>query len=68
MTDQIKYPNIEAKLLEENGNTLNMIAITEKALHMGGVSTEEINEFRKEALSGDYDKALSTILDWVEVV
>ena len=38
-----------------------------KALRRGGASADEIVEFQKEAMAGDYDHLLQTVMQWVEV-
>lgn len=62
-----KYPNIEVSLVGENGNAFFVIGSVAKALSRGGVPKSEIDEFKKEAMSGDYDNVLMTCMKWVEV-
>jgi len=62
-----KYPDIEVELLGENGNAMVMVSKTRRALMRGEVPPEEVKEFFEEALSGDYDKVVRTILNWVTV-
>ena len=37
------------------------------ALQKVGISGGEREEFRKQAMSGDYDHLLRTVMEWVEV-
>lgn len=62
-----KYPEIEVELIGQDGNAFAIIGATTKALRRGGVSKEEIAEYTKEAMSGDYDNVLSTTSRWVTV-
>lgn len=64
---EIKYPDVVVQLTGEDGNALSVVAAVATALRRAGVPGEEINEFRREALSGDYDNVLATALRWVEV-
>jgi len=60
-----KYPNISVRLVGEDGNAFSIIGRTTRALRMGGVPNEEIDAFRAEATSGDYDNLLRTVMAWV---
>lgn len=62
-----RFPNVEVQLSGEDGNAFFMIGRTIAALRKGGATTAEVNEFQKEAMSGDYDNVLQTIMRWVEV-
>ena len=62
-----RYPNITVELLEEDGNAFFMIGRTQQALRRNGVSADEIDAFREEATSGDYDNVIKTIMEWVNV-
>lgn len=63
----IKYPNIEVTLVGRDGNAFSIIGAVSKALRLGSVSKEEIDEFHTEVMSGDYDNVLSTAMRWVTV-
>ncbi len=62
-----KYPSIEVKLVGEDGNAFAILGRVSKAMRRGGVEKSEIDEFMKEATSGDYDHLLQTCMEWVEV-
>jgi len=63
-----KYPEAVVKLTGEDGNAVLMVARTQKALKQAGVPQEELDEFRNEALSGDYSTVLSTCDRWATVI
>lgn len=63
-----KYPHVEIELSGQDGNAFSMIARTARGLRAALVDADEINEFREEAASGDYDNVLATIAKWVTVV
>jgi len=62
-----KYPSVKVKLVGEDGNAFMIIGRTISAMKRKGVSPVKIDEFKKEAMSGDYDHLLQTVMDWVEV-
>lgn len=61
-----KY-DIDVQLVGGDGNAFVMIGTVSMALRKHGVSAEEITEFRNEAMSGDYDNVLQTIMRWVNI-
>lgn len=62
----IKYPEVTVKLVGEDGNAFFIIGRTSQALRLAGVSQEEISAFQAEAMSGDYDNVLQTVMKWVD--
>ena len=62
----VKYPEIVVQLSGEDGNAFFIIGRVSKALRRAGVSTAEIDEFAKDAMSGDYDRVLQTAMKWVK--
>lgn len=63
----IRYPDISVQLTGRDGNALAIIAAVADALRREGVSAEDIDTFRAEAMSGDYDRVIRTVLAWVEI-
>jgi hypothetical protein len=61
-----KY-NIEVNLTGNDGNAFAVMGAVTKAMKRGGISKEEVDAFRKEAMSGDYDHLLQTCMKWVDV-
>ncbi len=64
---ETKYPDIEVQLSGEDGNAFAILGRVQRALRQADVPAEEIDQFRKEATSGDYDHLLQTCMRWVEV-
>jgi len=62
-----RHPEIEVQLSGEDGNALFIIGRIRAALRRAGVSPEEVQEFSREAMSGDYDNVLQTAMRWVDV-
>jgi hypothetical protein len=62
-----KYPKIKVKLSGKDGNAFNLMGIVQHAMRKGGVPREEISKCMDEAMSGDYDHLLQTLMSWVNV-
>lgn len=62
-----KCPNITVTLTGTDGNAFFIIGRVGKAMRNAGVPNDEIEAFRAEAMSGDYDNVLQTCMRWVEV-
>ena len=65
--EEVRYPNVVVQLSGEDGNTGSIMGRIARELRRSGVSSEEIDEFRMEMLSGDYDNVLRTAVRWVTV-
>lgn len=63
----VKYPEITVQLTGEDSNTFFVVSRTRTALKRGGVPTDEQEQFFSDALSGDADHALQTVMAWVNV-
>lgn len=67
MTNFVKYPHISVQLTGQNGNAFYILGIIEKALRKNKIPQTEIDQFIKEATSGDYDNLLRTCMKTVNV-
>lgn len=63
----IKYPGIEVQLIGEDGNAFFIVGRVIRAMKHEGVPMEVLNEFRAEALSGDYNHVLNTVQKYVSI-
>jgi hypothetical protein len=63
----VKYPEVQVQLVGEDGNAFAIIGRVAKALSRAGVAKAEVDAFRTEAMSGDYDNVLQTAMKWVDV-
>lgn len=68
MKNDIKYPDVEVQLTGEDGNAMFIMGKVRVELFRAGVKNDELNEFTKEATSGDYDHLLQTCMRWVTVL
>lgn len=64
---ETKYPEVEVQLTGEDGNAFAIMGRVAGALKKAGVSKEEVAEYMKESMSGDYDNLLQTAMRWVSV-
>jgi len=65
---EVKYPEVKTvKLVGEDGNAFSILARVMKAMKTAGLSKEVIDEYYKDATSGDYDHLLQTTIRWVKV-
>lgn len=62
-----KFPDVTVKLIGQDGNAFAVLGLTMKALRRAGVSQADIDAFRAEATSGDYNHLLGTVMATVEV-
>lgn len=60
-----KYPDIEVKLTESDGNAFAIMGKVQKALRLAGIDKAEIDAYLSEAMSGDYNHLLRTSMSWV---
>jgi len=66
MTEPL-YPEISVQLSGEDGNAFAILGNVKRAMQRGGLPKEVIDQFREEAMSGDYDNLLSTCMRYVTV-
>ena len=62
-----KYPHVTVQLTGINGNAFVVMGAVTLAMRRGGCNSEEIEEFRSDASSSDYDHLLQTCFKYVEV-
>ena len=62
---ETKYPEIEVQLTGNDGNAFAVMGAVQRALKRAKVSKEEIDEYMRESMSGDYDNLLATAMRWV---
>lgn len=63
----MRFPKAKVKLVGEDGNAFFILGRVTTELKRAGATREELNEFEKEATSGDYDHLLRTVMEWVDV-
>ncbi len=53
-----KFPHIEVVLIGQNGNAFFIVGRVMKAMKQAGVEQEDINSYKDEATSDDYNHLL----------
>jgi hypothetical protein len=66
MATVAKY-NITVELTGIDGNAFSIMGAVTKAMRRAGVSSEEQDQYFKEATAGDYNQLLVTTMKWVNV-
>ena len=62
----VKHPEIAVQLTGRDGNAMSIMSAVAQGLRRNG-HRDEVEEFMKEAMSGDYDNVLATAMRWVDV-
>lgn len=65
-TTSPKYPDIEIRLLGEDGNAFSILGRVRRAMYRSGLGDTEWGDFYCEATSGDYDHLLMTTMKWFD--
>ena len=63
-----KYPEIEVQLTGNDGNAFAIMGVVRRALKQADVSKDEVAEYTKQSMSGDYDNLLQVAMSWVTVL
>ena len=63
---EVKYPQVEVKIAlgGQDGNAFVVLGKCKQAAVRAGLSEEEIKEWQKEAMAGDYDHLLATCMNF----
>lgn len=64
---EVRYPDVEVQLIGASGNAGSIMGSVARALKSHGVPVEEIDEYRMESMSGDYNHLIQTAMRWVSV-
>lgn len=67
MNSTIKYPNIVVDLSTIDGNAFSVMGAVTRALKQHGLPHFEVDAYREEATSGDYNNLLTVTMNWVAV-
>lgn len=64
---EVKFPNVSVELTGTDGNAFSIMGRVSGALRDAGASQEDIEEYRNDAMSGDYDNLLVVTMRTVDV-
>ena len=59
-------PDVSVTLVGADGNAFMVLGLVRRAMRRAGYG-DRVDEFTKDATSGDYDHLLATCLRWVNV-
>lgn len=62
--EKMTKTNVHVKMVGEDGNTFAILGRCQHAMKRARVWEEYWAEFHKEAISGDYDHLLGTVMEW----
>lgn len=60
-----KHPNIIVDLTNVDGNAFSIMGAVTRAMRNHGLGSNEIDAYRAEAMSGDYNNLIRTTMNWV---
>lgn len=63
----IKYPEIQVRLVGEDGNAFAILGRVAHAMAKAGITKQERDEYFAEATAGNYDNLLRVTAKWVAV-
>lgn len=65
----MRGPNVKptVSLIGKDGNAFSILGATQKALLKEGADGEYISKFKDEAMKGDYDHLLRTVMHYVDI-
>jgi hypothetical protein len=66
--DNVKYPEIVVQLTGNDGNAFAVMGAVQRAMRKHPEAKNDIAEFQKEAMSGDYNHLLATCTQYVTVL
>jgi hypothetical protein len=62
-----KFKHVVVNMRGVNGNTMVILGVVKRALKSAGATPMELSLFLGNAMSGDYEHALATVVKWVTV-
>ena len=67
MSEEPLWPNVVVQLSGQDGNGFVIACRARSALRRAGLPEETCELFWEQALSGNYDHLLQTVMEWVTV-
>lgn len=61
-----KYPEIKVQLSNQDGNAFAVLGCCMREAKAAGLSKEEVDLFRQEAMESDYDHLIHTAMRWFD--
>jgi hypothetical protein len=67
VSSSVKFPQVSVELVGHDGNAFAIMGRVSKAMQRAGVDREDIDQYKKESMSGDYDHLLRVAMSYVNV-
>lgn len=67
MIDTTNLTRPTVKLIDGNGNAFTILGMAQRAMKTAGWPRDAIKEFLNEAMEGDYDHLLRTVMKYCDV-
>lgn len=64
----VKFPEIEVQLVGSDGNAFAIVGAVTSAMNRAGLPLAELNIYREQAMSSDYDNLLRVTMQTVTVL
>lgn len=64
--DKPLFPQVKLDLTSIDGNVFSLIGVSSGKARRAGVPAKKIKEFQTEAMSGDYNHAIQTIMRYFD--
>ena len=64
--DKIKFPNVKVDLTNIDGNAFSIMGHVIREMRRQKISQKDIDEYKRECMSGDYDNLLVTTMKYVD--
>jgi len=64
----VKFPEIEVQLTGNDGNSFAIMGTVQKALKKAKVSQEDIDQYMRDSMNGDYNNLLQVAMKTVTVL
>ncbi|MCI5543888.1 MAG: hypothetical protein MR368_00210 [Azospirillum sp.] len=64
---ETKHPEITVQLFGQDGNAFNILGLCHQAMARHELPQSEIDQFMTEAMSGDYNHLIATVMSWFDV-
>lgn len=59
--------DVTVRLSGQDGNAFSIMAAVIRAIRGKGATPEQIEEYQRDSMSGDYDHLIQTAMKWVTV-
>jgi hypothetical protein len=63
----VRHPDIVVELVGTDGNAFAILGHVTRAMKAAGIDKAERDQFMAEAMAGDYNHLLVTVMKWVTV-